>query len=160
MRNAFIRFVCPALLAATTIAAGAPAGAITFSKLTTIYIGNGIRDNGGALNEGIATSFHCANVSGLTANVRFLVLAENGAPRASHTLTLVHGASTTVSTHATEAHAELSLVTGSVDPGILNIESTQSDVFCAAETINAADPIPIGVSRNLVRVNPHPGTVE
>jgi len=72
-----------------------------------------------------------------------------------------NGTAITVSTHNTNAHLELnSLVTGSVSPGVVNIESTQSGVFCSAETIDAAAAAPVGVTRNLVRVNPHPGTVE
>ena len=44
--------------------------------------------------------------------------------------------------------------------GGINIESLQSGVFCNAMTIDAAAGTPIGVTLPLVRVNPHPGTVQ
>jgi hypothetical protein len=160
MRKAYVGFVFPSLLAAS-IAAGSPASAITFSKLTTIYVGAGVRDDGGADHIGVATSFHCSNVSGLTATVRFVVLAQNGSSAGSFTANVVHGSAITVSTHATNAYIEThSIGTGGLHPGVVNIESTQSGVFCTAEVIHAASTVPVGVSRNLVRINPHPGTVE
>ena len=44
--------------------------------------------------------------------------------------------------------------------GVINIESTQSGVFCTAKTIDASATFPDGVILPLVRVNPHPGTVD
>ena len=55
-----------------------PASAITFPTLTTIYVGAGVKDDGGAGDAGIATSFLCSNVSGRTADIRFLVLNHSG----------------------------------------------------------------------------------
>ena len=52
------------------------------------------------------------------------------------------------------------LATGNLNGGVVNIESTQSGVFCSAVTIDAAAISPDGVPLRLVRVNPHPGTVE
>ena len=62
-----------ALLATLAAGLAAPASAITFSSLTTIYIGSGVRDNGGVSHAGTATTFHCSNVSGASAQIRFLV---------------------------------------------------------------------------------------
>jgi hypothetical protein len=56
-----------------------PASAITFPSLTTIYVGTGVLDSGGADNTGTATTFFCSNVSGITAQVRFLILSDIGA---------------------------------------------------------------------------------
>jgi hypothetical protein len=47
-----------------------------------------------------------------------------------------------------------------ISQGVVNIESTQSGVFCTAEVLDAAASAPTGIARHLVRVNPHPGTVE
>ena len=47
-----------------------------------------------------------------------------------------------------------------MNEGVVNIESLQSGVFCNAKTIDAAADSRIGVTLPLVRVNPHPGTVE
>jgi hypothetical protein len=153
----------PIALAAALFAAGlaAPASAITFPSLTTIYIGSGVRDNGGADNAGTATVFHCSNVSGVTAQIRWLVLDHLGGVVGNKTLSAAHGQTRTASTHRAAPYAEDSdLDTGSVAEGVINIESTQSGVFCTAKTIDASLASPVGVPIDLVRVNPHPSTVE
>ena len=138
-----------------------PAAAVTFPSLTTIYVGSGVRDTGAVDNTGTATSFHCSNVSGAGASVRFLVLSPDGEVRASATVNLANGATRTASTHNTAAYSDdVPLSTGAVAQGVVNIESTQSAVFCSAMTINAAAASPSGVPLRLVRVNPHSGTVE
>ena len=48
--------------------------AVTFPSLTTIYVGSGVYDSGGGAHLGSATTFHCSNVSGVTATIRFHVL--------------------------------------------------------------------------------------
>jgi hypothetical protein len=52
------------------------------------------------------------------------------------------------------------LVTGQLTGGVVNIESTESGMFCSAMLLDAAASAPHGVALHLVRVNPHPGTVE
>ena len=142
------------------VALAPPASAITFPSLTTIYIGSGVRDDGGGNDIGVATTFNCSNVSGVSAQVRFLVLAVNGTIEASETLTIPHGATRTTSTHAEATFASDSFLnTGIVAQGVVNIESTQSGVFCNAMITNAA-VAGNGITMPLVRVNPHPGTVE
>ena len=148
-------------LAAITLAAGLaqPAAAITFPSLTTIYIGSGVRDNGGTTNVGAATVFHCSNVSGVAAQVRFLILNWIGTTvLLNHTSTLPHGRTFTLSTHPAAAFTEtVILSTGRVDEGLINIEATQSGIFCNATIVDDVKGVS-GIS--LVRVNPHPGTVE
>jgi hypothetical protein len=137
-----------------------PAAAITFPQLTTIYVGSGVRDNGGGAAAGIATTFQCSNVSGVAAQIRFLIISSGGIA-GNLTLNAAHGDTLTVSTHSTLAYDENNnLNTGVVAAGAINIESTQSGVFCNAKTIDAALSSPVGVTLDLVRVNPHPGTVE
>jgi hypothetical protein len=138
-----------------------PAAAITFPSLTTIYIGAGVKDNGGATNEGIATTFLCTNVSGTSATIRYLVLHAAGNIAGQTSAIVAHGATSTVSTHLTSVFPENSLATGSVEQGAVNIESTQSGVFCTAQMVDALGFPPAFMSPvHLVRVNPHPGTVE
>ena len=95
-------------LAAALFAAGlaAPASAITFPSLTTIYIGSGVRDDGSANNVGSATVFHCSNVSGVTATIRFLVLSQGGLIEGDVAATIDHGQSYAVHTHGTVAYSE------------------------------------------------------
>ena len=142
-----------------TAAIAQPATAITFPSLTTIYVGTGVRDDGAGSNLGIATTFNCSNVSGVTAQVRFLVLGIDGAIGGNLTLTILHGGMRTVSTHNEVTFSATNLATGVVDQGTVNIESTQSGVFCNAMITDAAVG-GHGFTLPLVRVNPHPGTVE
>jgi hypothetical protein len=137
-----------------------PAAAATFPSLTTIYVGSGVRDDGGANNMGIATTFNCSNVSGQTASVRFLVLNSVGVVVGNLTTSIQHGLTVTVSTHSTTTFFDNGgLATGLVGQGVVNIESTQSGVFCNAVILDGADAGD-GFILPLVRVNPHPGTVE
>jgi hypothetical protein len=146
--------------AALAISLAQPATAITFPSLTTIYIGSGVRDDGAEEFEGVATSFNCSNVSGISASVRFLVLSYTGVVEASTTITIPHGGTRTASTHGVTAFSsDLILHTGPVGQGVINIESTQSGVFCTAFIVDAATAANVA-SMPLVRVNPHPGTVE
>ena len=151
-----------AVAAATLVATLAqPVGAVTFPTLTTIYVGTGVKDDNASTNTGVATAFHCSNVSGVTATVRFLVLTGNGSIATSSPITVLSGSTVAVSTHFTLLYNEdLNLGTGIVNEGVVNIESTQSGVFCNAKTIDASTAVPNGITLPLVRVNPHPGTVE
>ena len=147
-----------ALALALTLAQ--PASAITFSKLTTIYVGSGVVDSGGGDNVGLATIFNCSNVSGVGATVRFLVLSTFGV-NADKSVTLPHGETVVAATDETAVAFEtLSLdVMSILNGGMVNIESTQSGVFCNAAFVDSAGG-GLGYNLPLVRVNPHPGTVE
>jgi hypothetical protein len=74
---------------------------------------------------------------------------------------LEHGVTVTFSTHATLIFFEAELATGIVNQGVVNVEATNSAVFCTAAVIDAAGNPPVfSMPLHLVRVNPHPGTVE
>jgi hypothetical protein len=140
-----------------------PAAAIPFSKLTTIYVGSGVYDDGGGSDAGVATSIHCSNVSGVSVQVRVLILGEIGGVEGSLTRTLAHGATQTFSTHRTLIFTESvsTLETGAVRQGVVNVEATNSAVFCTGHIVDAAGNPPAFMGDlHLVRVNPHPGTVE
>ena len=70
-----------------------PAAAITFPKLTTIYVGAGAFDDSSLPdNVGTSTVVICSNVSGVTANIRVLMIDSNGIVRGSLTGTgVAHG---------------------------------------------------------------------
>jgi hypothetical protein len=151
-------FVAASLLSAATLAVPSTAAAVTFPSLTTIYLGTGIRDNAADGDAGIATVFNCTNVSGVSVDVRFLILAFNGAIVASHLQRISHGDTDTVSTDNTAVFSDGSVLnTGSVNQGAVNIESTESAVFCTATMVDDARGL---TEIPLVRVNPHPGTME
>ena len=88
------------------------------------------------------------------------MLNELGSVKASFSSTVSHGQTVAVSTRFTTAYPGDVLSTGPVGAGVINIESLQSGVFCNAKTIDAEASAPLGVPLPLVRVNPHPGTVE
>ena len=147
---------------ALAAAVAQPASAVTFPSLTTIYVGSGVLDGGQPDNTGVATSIHCTNVSGAAVQVRALILKETGAVAGSLPRNVAHGATVTFSTHATTVFDDQGvLATGLVLQGVANIEATNSAVFCTAIVVDAGSTIPIFMSPlHLVRVNPHPGTVE
>ena len=153
------KFLPVIALAACASILSAPAPATTFPTLTTIYIGI-VRDNDAPANQGVATSFNCSNVSGVSASVRFLVLGHNGGVEASTTTTIPHGGTRSASTHPELTFLEdIDLAPGGIGQGVINIESTQSGVFCNA-MITEGGVGGSGITLPLVRVNPHPGTVE
>ena len=153
-----------AVCAAASAAIAAPASATTFPSLTTIYIITGVKDSGDAMNVGVATAIQCSNVSGVTTSIRFQVLNFTGAVLASVTHNNVgHGDTIEHSTHSTNAYTNEStnLIPGTaLSSGVLNIESLQSGVFCTAAIIDASAAAPDGVSPHIIRINPHPGSVE
>jgi hypothetical protein len=151
------------LAAAALIGALAqPAAAVTFPTLTTIYVGSGVYDSSDAADTGIATSVHCSNVSGVSVQVRVLILSRSGVVEGSLTRTLAHGATHTFSTHETVIFDDLDgdLATGGVAQGVVNVEARNSAVFCTAHIVDAAGTPAFMGDLHLVRVNPHPGTVE
>ena len=152
-------------LAALALAAtfAQPAAATTFPSLTTIYVVSGVLDNGGDSDTGLATTIVCSNVSGVTTNIRLLLLNSAGAVLATENrINVVHGATIQQSTHHTALYDnEESFDSGTVNAGVINIESLQSGVFCTAHVVDASsDLVPNGLDLHMVRVNPHPGTVE
>jgi hypothetical protein len=146
------------LVAVAIAALTQPAFATTFPTLTTIYVGGGVRDTG--LSNLWVTVFQCTNVSGQTASLRVLVLEGDGAVAGSLTRQLAHGALAVISTNSSTAFGEDSMETEAL-AGTVNIESTQSGVFCSATVVEQSVAKPTFVMDiHLVRVNPHPGTVQ
>ena len=151
-------------LAAAALAALAfadPASAVTFPTLTTIYVEAGVRDNGSLAAQGIATVFLCSNVSGQSADLRVLILDHVGAFHDQFQFNAMpHGATATMVTQGTNSFAnELDMGSTAVGQGVVNIEATQSAIFCSAMIVDAGDARAMA-PLNLVRVNAHPGTVE
>jgi hypothetical protein len=111
----------------------------------------------------VATTIHCSNVSGVTVSLRVLLLNPGGDVADSHTIVnLVHGRTYTVSSRNTVFFSEdFSFLGLSIKEGAVNIESTNSAVFCTIKGVVDPESIePTVFPFALVRVNPHPGTVE
>jgi hypothetical protein len=148
-----------ALAVAATVTAATPAASITFPSLTTIYVAAGVEDSGGFSTD-TALAVFCSNVSGQTASVRILILSNTGGIELNVTRTLDHGEGHTFATQNITAIGEEILLTGAITGGTLNVESTQSGVFCSAYMMDTETNGPSGVALHLVRINPHPGAVE
>ena len=150
--------------AMSAAAISAPASAITFPTLTTIYVGSGVMDAGQNINEGPASAFFCTNASGVPATIRFLVLKADGGVAGSLTVpNAAHGRTVTAATHGVLFLADAGfLISPGVDlgQGGVIIESTQWGGFCTAMAVAAPSEVPEGIDLHLVRVNPHPGTIE
>ena len=144
--------------AALTAALAQPAAAVTFPSLTTIYVASGVYDSGDVDDVGTATTISCSNVSGLTTTVRLLILSPTGSVVGSISTPLIHGATILASTHGTFLE-EVDLGLPAIFGGVLNIESTQSGVFCSAAVVGANGEDG-ATSLHLVRINGHPGAEE
>jgi len=159
MRKSFAAFAFAAFVFAQ------PAAAVTFPSLTTIYVIAGVKDSGSGSQLGHATVIQCSNVSGATADIRFLLLSADGTVIAFNTAAGVpHGGTVVRSTHNTAAYSTETFLLGAagaaLDARVLNIESTQSGVFCTAAIIDASIANPDGVTPHIIRINPHPGAME
>ena len=127
-------------LAAIALAAAVaqPASAITFPSLTTIYVGAGAFDDGSSAHTGEALFVSCTNVSGVAVNIRVVMLGATGFIEGQSTRSnLGHGQSAFFYSHAVQLVGGNNLETG-IFIGTINIESTNSAVFCNAKTIDAA----------------------
>ena len=102
---------CYALAVAASMLA-APAAAITFPSLTTIYVGSGVTDRNGMIN--VATVFHCSNVSGQSASIRYLVLNTTGGIVGNFTTSVAHGAHHTAATRDTAIFSEQVIAMGPI----------------------------------------------
>lgn len=153
------KFLTTLALAALANVVALPAASITFPSLTTIYVGSGVVDGIGA---NVATIFSCSNVSGITATLRVQVLFGGGSVAGAASGPVTHGSTLLVSTRLTAAFIDNLLISGAEGvQGVVNIESTQSAVFCTAAVVDSANAVPIfSMPLHLVRINPHPGTVE
>jgi hypothetical protein len=140
----------------------AAADAATTDPEVLIYRFTGVRDNGSNVNMGVATSFHCTNISGVTETIRFVTRGPSGNLLTNVMFDIGHLATLTASTHNTAAYLDDigSLNTGFVNQGTTAIAATSINIFCTAETIDASTAAPVGVARHGVRFNPMPGTQE
>jgi hypothetical protein len=110
-------------------------------------------------NSSTVTVVGCTNVSGVTVTVRFLALNPLGVVAADQTFSIPNGDTRTVATGSNSSYNSVSLNTGVLNQGAINVESTNAAVFCTAATINRNSTFPDGVDLHVVRVNAAPGTV-
>jgi hypothetical protein len=147
--------------AALAIAMAAPAPAAQSDPEVILYRFPGVRDNGGAANTGVATSFSCTNFSGATENIRFVTRDFDGFFRTNVTFFMNHLDTATVSTHQTNAYVEIiTLDTGAIARGSTAIAATSINIVCTGMVIDASTAAPVGVALRGIRFSPVPGTQE
>src|SRR5262245_49788953 len=128
---------------------------------TVIYRVSGVRDNGDPDGTGVATSFHCTNLSTVDETLRIVVRDDDSTIVANDAFTLTPFRTWTASTHFTNVYAEdASLATGNVNQGMGSIAATTLNMVCSVVTVNAASANISGVSLHLVRLSPIPGSQE
>ena len=147
-----------AAVAAIALTAVLPAQATTFS-LRTIYVASGVYDSGDPNDVGTATSVICTNLSGKSATLQVSFYSSSGVFLNLINQPFPNLRTLTVSTHGT-FFIDFNASTGFIGQGVLNIQSTESAVFCSAMIVDAAGPVANGIDLHMVRYNPHPGTVE
>jgi hypothetical protein len=149
------------MFAALGLAFVLPASAATSDPEVILYRFSGVRDDGGTSFSGVATAFHCTNFSGASENIRFVTRGNGGDLKQNSSAPISHLATKTAVTHSTRAYADdLNLGTGLVNQGSIAIAATSIFITCTAETINAADTVPVGVMRHPIRFNPIAGSQE
>lgn len=159
-------FTAAIAVAAIALAGVAPTRATTFPTLTTIYFAAGAVDSDIDNNEGVATVISCLNQSGQTASVRYQFRSLDGTLLAGGTLLVGHLATKNVSTQGSVSYfTSIPLPTSVFFGGSIQVLSTQSAVYCTAMLLDASQASyvsggPGGVALHMVRLNPHPGTVE
>jgi hypothetical protein len=151
------------LVVSTALAIGvaAPASAAQSDPEVIIYRFPGVRDNGGIQNQGVATTFHCTNFSGVLENIRFVTRHPNGDLVTNVAFAVAHLATLTASTHETQIYLDSGTTfgTGAVQ-GTTAIAATSTNIICTAMTIDAAAAVPTGVALRGIRFNPVPGSQE
>ena len=126
-----------------------------------IYRFPGVADNGGAMNAGVATSFHCTNFSGELETIRVVVRNHDTTILGNTTSTASHLGTVTISTHFTALYNNENILgTGTVAQGTGAIAATSINIICTAVTIDAGATLPNGFALRGIRFNPAPGSQE
>jgi len=119
-----------------------------------------VRDDGGGINVGVATVFHCTNFSGVLENIRLVTRSLFGVLVNDVVFTMAHLHTVSFATHNTGACFDRAIDTGEVAQGTMAIAATSVNIICTAMTIDAASFVPIGVALRGIRFNPVPGSQE
>src|SRR5262245_3506833 len=149
-----------ALIATFSLAAVPPARGALGDAEVIIYRFPGVRDNGGADNAGVTTSFHFTNFSGVPETIRIVVRDFDGTLKANVPFVVIHLATLTASTHPTALYSDATLATGVVAQGTAAIAATSTNVICTAVTLDAASATPNGFALRGIRFSPVPGSQE
>src|SRR5688572_26541600 len=92
--------------AVTMLITSQPVEAATTDPMRNIYRVSGVRDNGGGVNSGVATSFHCTNFGPVTEKIKFIVRDKHGSVVGGRTVNVDSNETFTASTHHTLVFVE------------------------------------------------------
>jgi hypothetical protein len=144
-----------------TEGAALAAPSLTTDPLMQIYRFTGLRDNGGAVNVGVASAIHCMNFSVTTESLRIKVFQYTGAVAKDVTVNIPSNYTWTFLTHPSGAFGmDTNLATGLLDQGSARIWATSQQFICTASSFDAAAIVPYGLDLHGIRFNPLPGTEE
>jgi hypothetical protein len=145
MRQFVSVVLATSLLACGVASAGDRAGPepaasrVPITSFPVVYQITGLRDDGGASNLGVATTIHCSNPTRFPAQVQFVTWQFNGAVVNNKTFTITRDRTFTASTHLTSLYAEdVSLATGPLLEGFMQIYSDNAQLLCSAEVLDAS----------------------
>ena len=148
-----MNFIKGAVICLGIMGASLPAHA----AFQAIYEVLGVFDSGDPAGFGVATVFHCTNLTGNPANARVRVFGASGGP-VGNTITrsIVGHGTRTFATHETElfTDADNVLATGSVTQGWARIfAETPAAIVCSADMLDAARFPPVFVApRRMIRL--------
>ena len=92
------------IVAAAALTFVQPASAGVNDPEVIIYRFPGAYDDGGVINRGVATVFHCTNFSGETENIRSVTRTGDASIRTNVVFSLLRLRTLTVGTHGTTAY--------------------------------------------------------
>jgi len=153
--------IVSSLLLATLLGLGTAQAQVGGTEIV-LYRFAGVRDDGGGIGMGVATVFHCTNFSGVTETIRFVLRDFDATLISNRTVNIAHLRTIAVSTHDDVAYAHTDFLSSAtpIMEGSLAIAATTTSIVCTAMTIDASNPVPVGVSLHGVRFSPIPGTEE
>jgi hypothetical protein len=104
-----------------------------------VYNVTGLRDDGGAGNAGIATTFHCTNPSPFLANVQIVIYNFDGTLKVNRAFQVDTRHTYTASTHSTVLYDEDAILnSGVLNQGYGQIRSDNANLLCAGEVVDAS----------------------
>jgi hypothetical protein len=140
--------------------AGAPV-AEAQNQPVPLYFFPGLFDNGGAGQMGVASAFHCSNLSMTPQTVQVVVFNYNATVVANMSALIGAASTFTFATKDTALYSEdLILNTGVVYQGLGVILASNPSIVCTAQVLDASKAIPTGIDLHGIRLNPVPGTAE
>lgn len=135
----------------------APAAASDPMKI--LYRVSGLKDSGGAANEGLASVIVCTSFSQTPENIRVGVYGHTGTVLTNSTYGISARQTGAFSTRANTSYTGNVLSVSPFPFGFAVVSASTTNLHCSASIINAG-VLGQGYGLHMTRFNPHPGSVE